>query len=51
LKRSNGSAHARQRHSALQGVEPKRLISSVSAESHCGQWTARDPAGVGGAIP
>jgi hypothetical protein len=32
-------------------VEPKRLISSVSAELHCGQWTARVPAGMGGAMP
>jgi len=33
LKRSNGSPQARQRCRALHGVEPKRLISSVSVEA------------------
>jgi hypothetical protein len=51
LKRSNGSAQERQRHCALQGVDPKRLISSVSADPHCGQATRRSPGGLGGAIP
>jgi hypothetical protein len=34
LNRSNGSRQALQRHCALQGVAPKRLISTVSVDPH-----------------
>src|SRR5690606_11328403 len=40
LNRSNGSAHALQRQSALQGVEPKREISSVLPEPQRGHSAA-----------
>ena len=48
LKRSNGSRQPRQRQSALQGVEPNRLISSTAAPAQCGQATGPR---VGGAMP
>ena len=60
LKESKGSAQDRQVHSALQGVEPKWLISRVSGEPQCGQRTENASitgpsvacaAGPGGAIP
>jgi hypothetical protein len=40
LNLSNGSAHALQRQSALQGVEPKREISSVLLEPQRGHSAA-----------
>src|SRR5215207_8790643 len=49
LKRSKGSRHALQRHCDLHGVEPKRLISSVLVEPHCGQVAVL--ARSGGAMP
>jgi hypothetical protein len=61
---SNGSAHERQRRSALHAVAPKRDCSSVSADPHKGQRTdatggdsvsgigpGRRGAAPGGAIP
>src|SRR5580700_996571 len=59
LKESKGSAQDRQVHRDLQGVEPKRLISRVSAEPQRGQRAARVratgrpgcAAGPGGAMP
>jgi hypothetical protein len=58
LNRSNGSAQSRQRHSALHGVEPNRLISAVRPDLHCGQTAgaasrlaSRSCAVSGGAIP
>src|SRR6516162_9973692 len=59
LKESYGSAHDRQVHSDLHGVEPKRLISRVSVEPQRGQRAesasrtgpAGRAAGPGGAIP
>src|SRR5438552_15794232 len=57
LKRSKGSLQSRQRCSALHGVEPKRLISSVFEEpqrGHCAASSRRlclaAPFG-GGAMP
>src|SRR5581483_1083596 len=50
LKASKGSRHARHLQSALQGVDPNRLTSSVFAEPQWGQGIATDTNRCGGAM-